>query len=265
MLAETAAAPTMMSSIAALVQAVVWPAVVCYFLFAYRKRIESLLEILGQKLSAATTIKAWQIEVESTAQDIKDVVTKAGNAATPSNTLGAIPKSQLAAAEEVKARIENSSIPDARALPAVQEQLYQLIHDYDQARTELQSGFARTKKMVSIVAGMRTLSLAARPLLTQLMGETSDGAKLAAVCILQMSPDYEYLDWLNDLLQDEKQAFVLFQAALALLELVQNKKYEDAARVRDVIAGAISVISSYKEGTPDQNTLQVLQTALAKL
>jgi hypothetical protein len=262
--ADTSSTTPLLSAVAAILSAIAWPTVAGIFLLLFRVRIGSLLDILSQKLAAATKVKAWQIELESTAEDIQDVVKKAGDSASP-NLLGAIPNSQIRAAEEVRARIQSSPLPDRRALPAVREQLYDLIHEYDQVRLTLPSGFARSKKMTTIVAGMRALSLAAQPLLTQLMAETTSGGRLAAICLLQMAPDPAYLDWLSDRLKNEDQAFVLFQAALALLELIQSKKYDDAGAIRDVITDGITVISSHEGGAPDANTLQILQTALSKL
>jgi len=262
--AAESATPTLLSSIAAILQAVAWPLVALVFFVLYRRRISSLLDIFGEKLSEATRFKAWQLELDSTTEDIKQVVEKASNTADPDHTLGIVSRSQIAAAEEVRDRIHNSPIPDARALPAVREQLYALIQEYDDARRNLQPGFVRTKKMTGIVAGMRALSLAALSLLAQLTGEKSTGARLAAICMLQISPDPDYFDWLIERLKHEDQAFVLCQAAVAILELVQSGKLKDKVKANKAISEAIQHISGYN-GHPDQNTLEILQSALAKL
>jgi hypothetical protein len=254
----------LLSSVAAILQAVAWPIVAAIFLLIYRVRIGSLLDILSQKLATASKVKAWQLELDNTSEDIKDAVQKAGAAANPESTLGKISRSQVQAAEEVRDKIRNSPLPDARALPAVREQLNALIQEYDLARRNLPTGFVRTKKMTAIVAGMRALSLAALPLQSQLISDPSPGARLAAICMLQISPDPDYFDWLVERLNKEDQAFILCQTAVALLELVGSGNLEANAQVRDAISGALRHVSNFNNGHPDQNTVEILQSALAK-
>jgi hypothetical protein len=265
MTAESSSTTQMLSGIAAILQAVAWPLVATIFFLVYRARIGSLLGILGEKLATASKLKAWQLELDVTSEDIKDAVKKAGDTSDPESTLGKISKAQVQAAEEVRDKIKNSPISDIRALPAVREQLYALIQEYDQSRRELGPGFVRTKKMTAIVAGMRALSLAALPLQSQLMSESSPGARLAVICMLQISPDPDYFDWLIRCLNKEDQAFILCQAAVAVLELTESGKLEDEAQARDTISGAIHHIASFSGGHPDQNTVEILQTALAKV
>jgi hypothetical protein len=257
--------PTTLSAIAAILQAVAWPLVALIFFLLYRARIGTLLDILSEKLATASKVKAWQLELDNTSEDIKDAVKKAGDAADPDNTLGKISRAQVQAAEEVRDKIRDSPLPDTRALPAVREQLYALIQEYDNSRRDLPPGFVRTKKMTAIVAGMRALSLAALPLQSQLIGEQSPGARLAAICMLQISPDPDYFDWLIERLNQEDQAFILCQAAVAVLELVQSGKLDDKAHARDAISVALHHITSFSSGHPDQNTLEILQSALAKV
>jgi hypothetical protein len=261
---DTQSSTQILSAVAAILQAVAWPLVAALFFLMYRARIGSLLDILGQKLATASKFKAWQLELDDTSQDIKDAVRKAGDTANPESTLGKISSAQVQAAEEVRDRIRNSPLPDTRALPAVREQLYALIQEYDQSRRDLPPGFVRTKKMTAIVAGMRALSLAALPLQAQLISESSPGARLAAICMLQISPDPDYFDWIIERLNAEDQAFILCQAAVAVLELVQSGKLDDKIKTHDAICGALHHISSFGDH-PDQNTIEILQSAVAKV
>jgi hypothetical protein len=254
-----------LSGIAAILQALAWPLVALIFFLVYRTRISSLLEIIGQKLATASKFKAWQLELDNTSEDIKDAVKKAGDTADPEVTLGKISRAQVQAAEEVRDRIKNSPISDTRALPAVREQLYALIEEYDQSRRELPPGFVRTKKMTAILAGMRALALAALPLQSQLISETSPGARLAAISMLQISPDPDYFDWLIERLNKEDQAFILCQIAVAILELVETTKLDDKTQVRDAISAGLHHVMSFNDGHPDQNTVEILQSALSKV
>lgn len=253
----------MLSSIAAILQAVAWPLVAAFFLLVFRLRIATLLDILGQKLATASKFKAWQLELESTSEQIKQVVKEASDSAAPTQSMGPIPRSQIQAAEEVQARIRSSPLPDSRALPAVREELNSLIQRYDQIRHDLPSGPARTRMMLSVIAGMRALALAAQPLLPQLTISPTSGGRLAAVCTLQISPDIVYFDWLVERLLKETEAFLLGQTSVAVLELVKHKTYSDKAHIELEINKAIQHISSYKGGTPDQSSLEILRNALS--
>ncbi len=83
--------------------------------------------------------------------------------------------------------------------------------------------------------------------------------------MLQVEPRPRYFRWLIDRLKTESQAFILFQAALAILELVKKRFYVNVDETRFAISDAISVISAYQAGPPDQNTLDALEEALEQI
>jgi hypothetical protein len=83
--------------------------------------------------------------------------------------------------------------------------------------------------------------------------------------MLQVEPRPRYFRWLIDRLKTENQAFILFQAALATLELVKKGFYVNADETRSAIDDAIGVISAYRSGPPDQNTLDALREALEQV
>jgi hypothetical protein len=62
---------------------------------------------------------------------------------------------------------------------------------------------------------MRTLGLAAAPLLSELLESDLPGRRLSATVILQMTPRPEYLDWLTNRFRIEK-PFIAYHAAIAL-------------------------------------------------
>jgi len=82
--------------------------------------------------------------------------------------------------------------------------------------------------------------------------------------MLQISPDPDYFDWLIERLNQEDQAFILCQSAVAVLELVQSGKLEDKSKALDAISGALHHVASFG-AHPDQNTVEILQTAVAKV
>lgn len=259
---EGPASPSALSSVAAILQALAWPAVAALFLITYRTRIKSLIDVLTKKLETATRVKAWQFEVETAEQEIKRVVDQTGVAANAEQLSAKVPESQVQAAREVNDTLRASPISDQAAIRAVGRQIRDLAVDYDQTRASMSSGPSRTRHMNEIAAKMRALSLAARPLLHTLMGGQTAGERLAAICILQVAPAGEYFAWLIERIMQEQQPFLLFQASLAVLELVRADQYENGDEVRKAIRNAIAHLQAYTGGKPDKNTIDVLNQAL---
>jgi hypothetical protein len=249
----------LLSSIAAILSAIAWPGVVAWFLFVNRIRIAFLLKVLSRKLSSAKKLKLGQFELE---EELEEAVSEAGAKANEADIPNTVPINQLRAAQNLKQRVIGSSVPKSEVLEAVRGQIFDLANEYESVRTEMQSGPSRTRKMNEIAAGMRTLALTGLPLRTELTRSQIAGQRLAAICMLQIEPRPRYFRWLIDRLKTESQAFILFQAALAILELVKKRLYVNVDETRSAIKDAIGVISAFKGGPPDQNTLDALNEAL---
>jgi hypothetical protein len=250
------------SSIAALLGAIAWPGVVAWFLFINRIRIAFLLKVLGRKLSSAKKLKLGQFELE---EELEEAVIEAGAKVNEADTSKTVPKNQVQAAENLKKKVIDSSIPKSEVLEAVRDRIFDLADQYESVRAHMPSGHPRTRKMNEIAAGMRTLALAGLPLRTKLTQSEVAGQRLAAICMLQVEPRPRYFRWLIDRLRTENQAFVLFQAAIAILELVKKRLYVNVDETRSAINDAIGVISAFQGGPPDQNTLDALNEALELL
>jgi len=252
----------LLSSIAAVLSAMAWPGVAAWFLFSNRIRIAFLLKVLSRKLSSAKKLKFGQFELE---EELEEAVSEAGAEITDVDTSRTVPENQVHAAESLKKKVINSSIPRSEVLEAVRAQIYDLADQYEFVRDHMASGPLRTRRMNEIAAGMRTLALAALPLRTELTRSKKVGQRLAAICILQVQPRPRYFRWLIDRVKTEDQAFVLFQAAVAVLELVKKRLYVNADEARSAINEGIRTISAFKGGPPDQNTLDALNEALGLL
>jgi len=259
---QPALSASLLSSIAAILQAVAWPAVAAIFLIIYRSRIGSLLEVLTKKLATATKVKAWQLELETTEQEINEVVNKTGETASSEALTPKIPENQLKAAQEVNQRLLESPLSVQSALGVVQRQIQSLIGEYERIRGIPRSPM-RTRSMNEVAAKMRSLSVAARPLLHSLMSGQSAGERLAAICVLQVMPEVRYFPWLIERIKNEDQPFVFYQAAVAILVLVKARIYPEGAGIKEEIKGALQHISGFKGGLPDQNTIDVLNEALS--
>jgi len=260
---QSASQVSLLSSIAAILQAVAWPTVIALSLVIYRSRIGLLLDVLTKKLSTATKVKAWQLELETTEQEINDVVIKTGETAGGEGLTRKIPENQLKAAREVNQKLLESPLSAQRALGVVQKQISSLVEEYEQVRSEIPRGHMRTRAMNEVAAKMRSLSLAARSLLRPLMSGRTAGERLTAICILQVAPEFGYFPWLIERIKNEDQPFVFYQAAVAILELVKARMYPEGTRIKAEIEEALYHISGFKGGPPDQNTIDVLNEALS--
>ena len=74
--------------------------------------------------------------------------------------------------------------------------LRELAAEYERVRREMKFGEERTRKMSGIASRMKRLALVAVPYLPQLTRSSSPGERLAAVIILQMKFDPDYIEWL---------------------------------------------------------------------
>jgi len=250
----------LISSIAAILNAIAWPAVAAWFLFIHRLKVSNLFTILGNKLTSAKKLKIGQFELEDVLEEgVINAREQIGDSEMPKS----IPKTQLQAAANLKERVSTTELPESSVLEAVRNQIYDLASEYESVRSQMPSGHMRTRRMNEIAAGMRTLALAGLPLRTQLTRSDSIGKRLAAICMLQVEPRPRYFRWLIERVKSETQPFVFYQASVAILELLERKFYVNADVARSEISDAIRFISSFPGGQPDQNTLDVLKEALS--
>ncbi|MDQ3819941.1 MAG: ABC transporter ATP-binding protein [Acidobacteriota bacterium] len=106
-------------------------------------------------------------------------------------------------------------------IQTVKAQILELAREYEQIRSRMKSGDSRTRKMEIIATKMRTLGLAGYPLLNDFVNSVSPGERLAAITMLQIKPNPEYLDWLATQVSTEK-PFIGYHAAIAILYAVRS-------------------------------------------
>ena len=252
-----------LSAIASILNAIAWPTVVGWFLFSNRRRIALLFKVLIRKLASAKKLKFGQFEMDQLKDEIEDAVDTAGQQADAPEFPKAVPSNQIEAAKALKEKIATTSIPSVNIRDTVRREIDKLAREYDSIRERMESGPVRTRRMNEIAAGMRTLALAALSLRTELTRSSSAGRRLAAICILQVEPRPRYFRWLIDRVKTEKHAFLLYHAALAIVEAAKKGFYINPDEARNLIREAIVSVSSYTGGPPDQNTLDALNEALS--
>jgi hypothetical protein len=257
---QPASLTSLLSSVAAILNAVVWPGVAVWFLFLHRAGISHLLKVFGDKLSSAKKVKFGQLELEDA---LAEGVSDAREQITDSNMPKSITNNQIQAAQSLKEKVNTTELPESQVLEAVKRQIFDLASEYESVRSQVPSGYSRTRKMNEIAAGMRTLALAGLPLRNQLSRSDSVGKRLAAICMIQVEPHPKFFRWLIERVKTESQPFIFYQAAVAVLELAKKGFYGTAEEARNEITDAIKTISSFSGGEPDQNTLSVLNEALS--
>jgi hypothetical protein len=260
---QPASLASLLSSIAAILNAVAWPVVAAWFLFTNRSGTSHLLKILGNKLSSARKFKVGQFELEAFADELKESVSDAGEQVGDTDKPKAVPKEQLEAAISLKEKVRSARLPESSIREAVKRQIYDLAREYENIRAQLPSGLVRTRKMEQIAAGMRTLALAGLPLLSLLTRSDSVGRRLAAICMLQIEPRQSYFRWLIERFKTENQPFIFYQSAVAIREYVSKNDgvFPNGKEIQSAIYDSIRAISAFKDGEPDQNTLDALAEA----
>lgn len=122
---------------------------------------------------------------------------------------------------QIQAAQQVAQIAQQGDISLVRQKVWELAQEYEQTRSSQPPGDARTRQLEIVVTKMRTLAIAALPLLPELTSSLTPGQRLAAVAILQVKPNGSYVDWLAARLAAEK-PFIGFQASVALLTAVRT-------------------------------------------
>jgi hypothetical protein len=144
--------------------------------------------------------------------------------------------------------------PASARQDAVRQRLDELSRAYQQLRKDMPASDLRTRKMEVIAAKMRTLACDAYFLLEFLAKNPEPGCRLAAVSLLEVKPEPEYLPWLSERLAPEK-PFVGYHAALALVVAARTLEAEFRPRVREAIEKAKTLLGPGLEATDRSNAL----------
>ena len=133
--------------------------------------------------------------------------------------IATILRSRRPAASTVHATAER--VGDLALKTGLKEQAFALATQYEQLRTDMPAGTARTRKMELVMTQMRTLGTFLYPLLPELTVSDSPGRRLLGIAILQATPTPDYFEWLADR-QGNEQPFVGYHAAVAMLAAARS-------------------------------------------
>ena len=147
---------------------------------------------------------------------------------------------------------------------SIRQRMLRFAKEYESTRAAMHAGPERTRAMNAIAAKMRTLALAADPFVDELAADKdSPGKRLAAICILQLAPSMEWVNWLADRMKVE-QPFVFFHASVALLSAVRKYGVQQGDTLKAAIERALAQVNSFGENA-DKNTVRSLTLALSEL
>jgi hypothetical protein len=231
--------------------AIAWPVAIFSALWLFRKQIENLLGAVPALLGRVKTMKFPNFEVEAELE-------RQSEAAAVEDRAQKVPEEQVRAA----VRIKNAA--QSAGAEAIRAQVGALAQEYETTRANMPPGRQRTIVMNQVMAKMRTMALAAEPLLPELMSsDESAGRRLMALAILQVNPNPEHLKWLVSRMSVEM-PFLLFHTSLALRQFVDKYSSTHQNQLKDALNKALAKVKSFP-GKPDQNTIDTLEAALDDL
>ena len=238
----------LVTALAAVVSALIWPALIAGIMIGFRRPIRFILEKVPTFLDRTEKAKLGVVEFELRKQ-AEEASSK------PDSGRGEVSPEQIRSA----AKIEFA----ARELPLsdLTSQVERLCIEYEMARSVLSSGPKRTKVMNEIMAQMRTIGPSVSFLLEDFKSALSPGKRLAAIAMMQMEPSKVDLHWLAARFGSEA-PFIFYQAALVLEALARSSSGAKLQEVVDVAKHGMQRVESF-DGEPDRNTLQVLASIIS--
>jgi hypothetical protein len=262
--------PGMLTGIAAILSATVWPLLVAVVLYWFRRPIENLVATAVGIAATSSKVKIWQIEFDRDVQQQLESTAHEALSRAPSvseQQIGSpIPQEEVQAAARVRSLVDEA--PPGSIRREIQESIRQRMlgfaKEYESTRAAMRAGPERTRAMNAVAAKMRTLALAADPFLEELAGDhDSPGRRLAAICILQLAPNLDWVPWLADRMGTE-QPFVFFHASVALLSAVRKYGPLQQQALRAAVERALAQVNSFGDHC-DKNTVRSLTLALSEL
>jgi hypothetical protein len=238
--------PEHLNAAAAIIGAIAWPLIVLFVLLTYRKPLAKLLD----NLESFTLPGGFQAKLQKAVEREAQTVIQANPDATKQVTAD-----QVVAAERVGRLAAQSDLMVAR------EQMIELAKQYERVRGAMPPGEERTTQMEIVVTKMRTLAIACRPFVTDFVQSGDPGVRLAAIAILQVTPDARYLGWLSQRFKEET-PFVAYQTGVALLTAARVSDQVNRAAVEQAILTAKDALGKDAQST-DRSRL--LEQALSEL
>jgi hypothetical protein len=242
---STFADPEFLKALAALISAVAWPLLLGIIIWLARNELLSLIRSIE-----SLTFPGGGVNFR---KELNKIILESQVEKSAKNRFPT--EQQFKAAERIGHLARHID------LSAIRDQLSAFAAEYERIRATMQSGDERTRRMEVVVAKIRTLAIAALPLLDELSTSHSPGHRLATVAILQVTPDPRYIDWLAERFARET-PFVSYHAAVALLTAARMSSEEIRPKILAAIHRAKELLGA---GNDTTDRFQVLDTAEREL
>ena len=235
-----------------LFNSVAWPAAAIYCVILFRPQ---LISFLGN----VDTVKVFGAEISRRINSQIEQSAKEAQARTETELLSGPSKSEINRAIVVKNLVAGSNGGEIAA------QAEALAVEYQQVRASMLPGKKRTRAMEVVVSKMRTIGQAFFPIRHEFADSPAPGKRLMVIASLEVSPDYDMLDWLADRVASER-PFLQYHALMAILLAVQGS---DAHVYIPELKAAVEKIRRSKESFGDDasrtGTLEEIEQALERL
>lgn len=243
----------LLAAVAAVLGAVAWPGTFFAVVYMFRSEIKSALNRVPNifdRVKKASLPGGVVLELDRVANAEVDSGVDKGGKITPRQ-------------REVAARIA-AETRDVSS-DAILGELDKLCLEYDSLRRSSPPGVDRTRAMTRVLVKMRSIAPSVAGFLDIYKGSGSPGSRLAAIAMMQMDPHVADLEWLRDRFSYE-QPFLFYHAALALQNFANFcVTADDKRHLREIALQALNIVKGYKGGSPDRETIQVLDMLIASL
>lgn len=234
----------LITAIAALVGALVWPMAIVTVLILFREPIRDASRNLPSLVGRMQKVKLGLFEAELSAQ-VSGLVDEAIDAP------GEISSQQIRSAASMK--VAARGVGDT----ALRDQLEKLCLEYETIRKTQPSGSKRTRAMMEVLVRLRTLAPTVAHFLDELKQSAAAGKRLAAVAIMQVDPELADIDWIVDRFRHDD-PFLFFQAG-TILRSVANLRAGTDPTVVEAAQKGLSILHAFN-GVPDRNTIDLLES-----
>ncbi|NIJ18615.1 hypothetical protein FHS95_000284 [Sphingomonas naasensis] len=234
----------LITAIAALIAAIVWPVSLILVFLMFRTQILLAAENVPALVKRMRKVKlgVFEAELEKETEGLVDAALADPGKLTPQ---------QIRSATRVQ--VAAKALDDS----ALRAQLHQLSLEFDIVRRTLPPGRERERAMTEVLVKMRTIGPALAHLIGELKASESPGERLAAIAMMQLDPGLLDLDWLLGRFGSDP-PFLFFQSAFVLRNAMRLLGPEDDARIRRCAEQALAKVRAY-DGEPDANTVRLLE------
>lgn len=233
----------LITAMAALVSALVWPVVLLLLVFLLRDHLGVAAKDLPSVLRRMRKVKlgAFEAELDAKAETLVDE---------------AIARPGELSSRQINATAGIAVTAQGLSDEALRRQLERLCIEFETIRKTMPSGYDRSRAMMSVLVRLRSLAPAIAKFVDELKRSGREGERLAAIAIMQVNPSLADIDWLVERFRRDP-PFLFFQAAAVLRSLLRSDR-ETADRAVAAAKAALAIVTAF-EGEPDSNTVELLE------